>query len=65
MTTTPEPLSGLVITMSSRFASFLIDFSSVFGGLGPFLSMQLIMTERRVAAAKSFLSSGGVGSNFQ
>ena len=34
MTKTPEPLSGLAITMSSRFLSLLIDFSSVLGGLG-------------------------------
>ena len=39
MTKTPEPLSGLVITMSSSFLSLLIDFSSVLGDLGPFLSM--------------------------
>ena len=39
MTTTPEPLSGLVISMSSRLLSLLIDFSSILGGLGPFLSI--------------------------
>ena len=38
MTTTLEPLSGLVITMSSHFLSLLIDFSLVLGGLDPFLS---------------------------
>ena len=39
MTKTPEPLSSLVITMSSNFLTLLIDLSSVLGGLGPFLSM--------------------------
>ena len=39
MTTTPEPLSGFVITMSSRRLSSLTAFTSDLGGRGPFLSM--------------------------
>ena len=39
MTTTPEPLSGFVITMSSRRFSSLTAFTSDLGGRGPFLSM--------------------------
>ena len=43
----------------------LMDFSSVLGGLGPFLSMRLTAIERKVAVARSFLSSGSVSSSFQ
>lgn len=35
ITTTREPLSGLVIIISSRFFSCWIDRASVFDGLGP------------------------------
>ena len=43
----------------------LIDFSSVLGDLGSFLSMRLSAIERKVAVARSFSSSGSVGSSFQ
>ena len=43
VTTTPKPLSGLVITKSSRFFSFWIDSISDFGGFGAFLSMYFCM----------------------
>ena len=65
MMTTPEPLSGFVITMSSRFFSWLTDLRSAFGGFGVFLSMYFNAIERRVAAARSFLSSERLGSSVQ
>lgn len=57
ITTTPEPLSGFVITMSSRFFSSSIAFKRVSGGLRPFWLMKSSATDRSFVTVSSFMSS--------
>ena len=63
---TLEPLSGLVMTMSSRRFRLLMACNRALGGVGLRLAMYFKAVDLRVAQPRSFLESDrSSGSNFQ